>query len=136
MRPQPPSHRHIQPVQEIIQRLLSLSNAIRYVAIYYRGDLASGERQDLMNASSSESDRYEELLVNPTLLTLTRQRGNIDCGGLEYLLIRYGSFFQFVAPLDHGHVSVALEPSADPLPVVPLIRDAVSALRPAPGAAI
>ena len=44
--------------------------------------------------------RYEELLVNPTLLELTRQRGNIDCGGLEYLVIRYGNFFQLVLPPD------------------------------------
>lgn len=74
------------------------------------------------------------LLVNPTLLTLVRQRGNIDCGGLKYVLIRYGSFFEFVAPLDQGHVSVGLEQSADPLPLVPRIADAVSRLRSAQGA--
>lgn len=44
-------------------------------------DVELRERPDLADASSSESDRYEELLVNPTLITLARQRGEIDCGG-------------------------------------------------------
>ena len=121
-------------MHQTVQRILALSKTIRYVAIYYRGELASAAHSDLANASSSESDKYEELLVNPTLLTLVRQRGNIDCGGLDYVLIRYGSFFEFVAPLDQGHVSVGLEPSADPLPLVPRILEAVSALRSAHGA--
>jgi hypothetical protein len=121
-------------MQGTLQRILNLSIAIRYVAIYYGGKLASATRPDLANASSSESDKYEELLVNPTLLTLARQRGNIDCGGLNYLVIRYGNFLEFVAPLDQGHVSVGLEPSSDPLPLVPGILDAVSALRSAQGA--
>jgi hypothetical protein len=112
-----------------IQRVLAISPAVRYVAIYRGGELASASRPDLAGASSSESDRYEELLVNPTLLTLARQRGNIDCGGLQYLLIRYGSFFVVVLPLDQGHVTVGIEPSADPLPFVPRIADAVKALR-------
>ena len=117
-----------------LQRILGLSPAIRYVAIYERGTLVSGPRSDLANASSSESDKYEELLVNPTLLTLVRQRSNIDCGGLEYVLIRYGSFYELVAPLEGGHVSVGIEPTADPLPLVPRVLDAVASLRPSRGA--
>lgn len=76
------------------------------------------QRPDLRDASSSESDRYEELLVNPTLLLLARQRGDIDCGGLRYLVVRYGHFFQVVVPDPQGgHVSVAVEPDADPVPI-------------------
>ena len=71
----------------------------------------------LRTHSSSESDRYEELLVNPTLLKLAMQRGNIDCGGLEYLLVRYGSFFQFVLLVSWGHVSVCIEAGADPIQI-------------------
>jgi hypothetical protein len=55
------------------------------------------------------------LLVNPTVLTLTRQRGDINCGGLAYVVVRYDTFFQFVAPIECGHVSVAFEPEADPI---------------------
>ena len=57
------------------------------------------------------------LLVNPTLLKLAAQRGNIDCGGLEYAMVRYGSFFQFVLPTARGHVSVCIEKDADPIAV-------------------
>ncbi len=71
------------------------------------------EREPGPDSSSPESDRYEELLVNPTLLTLAGRRGDIDCGGLDYLLIRYGNFFQLVVPTESGHVSVALDPDAD-----------------------
>lgn len=67
----------------------------------------------MAGASASESDRYEELLVNPTMLTLVRQRGNIDCGGVRFVLIRYGNFFAFVVPVTGGHVAVGLEPTAD-----------------------
>jgi len=88
---------------------------VRYVAVYRHGVLSLRQRSDLSLASAPESDRYEELLVNPTVLTLTRQRGEIDCGGLDYVLIRYGNFFQFVAPIEGGHLSVAFEPDADPI---------------------
>ncbi len=110
----------------IIQRIFDISPHVRYVAVYRDGRLESATRPDLAHASSSESDKYEELLVNPTLLTLVRQRGNIDCGGLNYVLIRYGSFFEFVAPTAAGHVSVGLEVTSDPLFLIPKILAAVA----------
>jgi hypothetical protein len=36
------------------------------------------ERLGLANSPLPESDKYEELIVNPTLLTLAQQRENID----------------------------------------------------------
>ena len=101
----------------MIKKIFSISEDIRYVAIYRDGQLKSESKSSPQGASSSESDRYEELLVNPTLLKLAAQRGNIDCGGLGYLLIRYGNFFQFVLPTNWGHVSVCIEKSADPIPI-------------------
>ncbi len=59
------------------------------------------------------SDRFEELLVNPILVTLARQRGNIDCGSLDSLFVRYGNFTQLVVPIPKGHVSIALDRDAD-----------------------
>ena len=94
--------------------IFALTPAIRYVA---RGD---GQRVDLHsrpgldNASADESDRYEELLVNPTLLALARQRGEIDCGGLRYLIVGYGHFSQLVLPMTRGHLSVAFELAVHP----------------------
>lgn len=99
----------------MIADVFNLSEKIRYVAVYRGGNLELKQRANLSGASSAESDRYEELLVNPTVLKLVSQRGNIDCGGLDYVLIRYGNFFQFVLPQSWGHVSVGIEASADPL---------------------
>ncbi len=110
----------------IIDRCLDLSPDVRYVAVYRNEVLRFRERPGLVGASAGESDKYEELLVNPSLLTLVRQRGNIDCGGFRYIVIRYGNFFQCVFPITGGHVSVALEPSAN----VPLILSMLEAKLP------
>jgi hypothetical protein len=101
----------------MIKEIFAISDDIRYVAIYRDGQLESDSKSSTQGASSSESDRYEELLVNPTLLKLAAQRGNIDCGGLDYLLIKYGNFFQFVLPTYWGHVSVCIEKSAEPIAI-------------------
>jgi hypothetical protein len=107
----------------LTDRLFALAADVRYVAIYRDGRLQTRSRSGLVGASAAESDRYEELLVNPTLLTLARQRGEIDCGGLRYLLVRYGQFFQCVLPWPGGHVSVCLEAQA---PVVELAERIVA----------
>lgn len=96
-------------------KILSLSNEVRYVAIYRDGHLSTQSRNGTVAASAAESDTYEELLVNPTLIKLATQRGNIDCGGFDYLIVRYGNFFQFVLPTSWGHVSVCFEPTSDPI---------------------
>lgn len=112
---------------QLSDRLFSVSPAIRYVATLRSGELALSQRPGLQGASASETDRYEELLVNPTLLELAGRRGDLDCGGLEFLLVRYGSFFQFVERLPDGHVSVAIDASADVLAVVAAVREATAA---------
>lgn len=65
----------------LLDTLFHVTQEIRYVAVYSAGKLFIRQRPDLLHASASDSDRYEELLVNPTLLALTQQRGTIDCGG-------------------------------------------------------
>ena len=65
--------------------------------------------------NSCESDKYEELLVNPTLLKLATQRGNIDCAGMDHIQIRYGNFYQLVWTESWGRVSVCIELSANPI---------------------
>ena len=94
--------------------IFGLSNEVRYVAIYRDGQLSTRSRS-AQGASGEESDKYEELLVNPTLLKLASQRGNIDCGGLSYFIVRYGNFFQFVLPVPGGHISVCFEPTSNPV---------------------
>ncbi len=62
----------------MINEIFALSSDVRYVAIYRDGYLETKSKEGTIDASSSDSDRYEELLVNPTLITLATQRGNID----------------------------------------------------------
>jgi hypothetical protein len=110
-------------MDDLITALFDLLPAVRYVAVYRNGALTTRQRSDLSDASAAESDRYEELLVNPTLLTLARQRGDIDVGGLDYLIVRYGAVFQLVIPLAAGHVSIAFDPRANPIDHAPRIVD-------------
>ncbi|MGI9550222.1 MAG: hypothetical protein ACR2MT_03405 [Aurantibacter sp.] len=97
----------------IIEELFNLSSDIRYAAIYHNDHLDFVQREQIGNNSSEVSDKYEELLVNPTLLKLAGQRGNIDCGGLRYLIVGYGNFYQIVKGTSKGHVSICIEKIAD-----------------------
>jgi hypothetical protein len=116
----------------MINDIFALSNDVRYVAIYRDGHLETKSKEGTIDASSSDSDRYEELLVNPTLITLATQRGNIDCGGMDYLIIKYGNFFQFVLPTNWGHISVCIDKNSDPVTlgvkVLSLLKDEISGL--------
>lgn len=113
-------------LDDAIDALFALTPDIRYVAFGHGQTTVLRERSDLTSASSSESDRYEELLVNPTLLTLTRQRGDLDCGGLRFVVVGYGNFHQLVIPLTQGHVSIAFERDSDPLQHLPDVLDTLA----------
>ena len=112
--------------EHLANAILAASQHVRYVAIYRDGQLLLRERAGLADASSSESDKYEELIVNPTLLKLVTQRGNIDCGGARFVLIRYGNFYQCVIPTATGHLSVGMESACDPLAVLDELRPVVA----------
>lgn len=101
---------------DTIDNIFRLSSAVRYVALYRNGQLSSRERPDLTGGSSAESDRYEELIVNPALLTLAKQRGDIDCGGARFVLVGYGKFHQLMLPVPGGHVSVGFDLAENPIP--------------------
>lgn len=94
--------------------IFALGPHIRYVGLGRGQHVETKQRSGLSDASDSSSDFFEELLVNPALLVLARQRGELDCGGLRYVVVGYGSFDQLVVPLaDGGHVSVCIEREAD-----------------------
>jgi len=97
----------------IIDDLLNSFRDIRYVAIYQKGALSTKQKENIADGSSSESDRYEEFFVNPVLLTAARQRGNIDCGGLRFIVIGYGNFYQLIKEINEGHISICLDKEVD-----------------------
>ena len=103
---------------QIIDDLFNFLLEIRYVAIYQNAELTFKQRKQTSDSSSSETDKYEELLVNPTLLTIARQRGNIDCGGLRFIILGYGNYYQLVKEIKNGHISICLEKNVD-LTIVP-----------------
>jgi len=109
---------------KVVEQILDASPDFRYVALYVDEHLETISKSGTSGSSGAESDKYEELLVNPAILKLAAQRGNIDCGGARYVLIRYGNFYQWVRPVRGGHVSVCIEPTADPLRLESLL-DAV-----------
>ena len=115
-------------MSQLSDALFALSPKVRYVAVLRGKDLELRARPGISGASAAETDRYEELLVNPAVLTLLRRRGEIDCGGLDHLWIRYGNFWTGLFPTPDGHVNVGLEPEAVPTELVPAIR---SVLEPA-----
>lgn len=112
-------------MESLKEKIFTISKDVRYVAIYTDDKLVTSERPGIENTSSSESDKYEELIVNPTLLKLVTQRGNIDCGGAMYVIIRYGSFYEFVMPLKNGHLSVGIELNSDLMSIVQKIQNIV-----------
>jgi hypothetical protein len=113
--------------EHVIAAIMELTPEIRYAALASGQDVAMRQREDLEGASASDSDRFEELLVNPALLTLARQRGEIDCGGLRYLVVGYGSFDQLVLAWRDGHASIAFERGADPASHVEAIVEILAA---------
>jgi hypothetical protein len=108
--------------EKFVDELFKISGHIRYIAIYVQDELFMKQRSNIINVSDSESDKYEELLVNPTLIKLASQRGNIDCGGLEYLIIRYGNFFVLLMPVKSGHVNIGVEPDQSPALLMEPVR--------------
>lgn len=108
--------------QELVDQVFSVSDAIRYVAVYANGELSLNQKEGISDSSASESDKYEELIVNPTILKIASQRGDIDCGGLDYYIIKYGSFFLLAIPTESGHVSVGIENSGDPVMIESKVR--------------
>jgi hypothetical protein len=103
--------------------IFALGPHIRYVAFGSGQRVDSEQREDLRNASSNASDFYEELLVNPTLLTLVRQRGELDCGGLRYVIVAYRNFNQIIMAAPEGHVSVCAALEADPVGVATRVSE-------------
>ena len=93
--------------------VFAIGPEIRYVAFGDGQRVETAQRDGIADASDMSSDFFEELLVNPTLLTLARQRGELDCGGLRHLIVGYGNFNQVVIPTPKGHISVCVEPHAD-----------------------
>jgi hypothetical protein len=82
---------------DLREAIFALGRHIRYVAVGEGQRIVATQREGSSGASAQSSDFYEELIVNPTLLTLTRQRGDLDCGGLRHVVVAYVPMSRAVA---------------------------------------
>jgi hypothetical protein len=105
--------------------IFALGRHIRYVAFGSGQRVETAQRPGMLDPTDAASDFYEELLVNPALLTLARQRGNLDCGGLRYLVVGYGNFSQVVLEMPDGHVSICVARDADPVEVAKQVSELI-----------
>lgn len=96
-------------MNKLIEKISLISDSIRYVVVYQDNKLESWQRFGLNEPSSFDSDKYEELLVNPTILQIAKQRGDIDCGALDFVIIKYGNFYQLIREFKKGHVSICID---------------------------
>lgn len=113
-------------MQNKFKEIFEVSASIRYVAIYCGNELISQQKEDLKNSSSSESDKYEELFVNPTILKIANQRGNLDCGGLDYITLSYGNFQQLIFNYLDGHISICIDKNTNANDLYEPIKNIIS----------
>jgi hypothetical protein len=102
----------------IAEQLFRIEPKIRYIAINQLGLIVEMmQSPSCPSYNSAETDRLEELVVNPIVLEITRRRGEIDIGGTRFVVIRYGVLYQIVIPYAHGHVSISVELDDNPLEI-------------------
>jgi hypothetical protein len=104
--------------EKISARLFDLDSNIRYVAVNQNEKIVEMEQNPKHpSLNPTETDRMEELIVNPIILELTRRRGNLDMDGIRYVIVRYGTMYELIFPLKDGHLSIGIELNANPTEV-------------------
>jgi len=105
-------------------QLFELEPKIRYVAVN-QNDKIIEMKQSPQHPTYNphETDRIEELIVNPTVLEITRRRGNIDMDGIRYVIIRYGTQYQLLMPYKNGHISIGVDSENDPIEIASKVAD-------------
>jgi hypothetical protein len=108
-------------------QLFRLEPKIRYVAVNQGGRIVEMEQSPSHPSyNPQETDRMEELIVNPVVLELAARRGNLDMDGIRYVIIRYGTQYQLLMPYGEGHVSIGVELRDDPVEIASKVAQALS----------
>jgi hypothetical protein len=97
--------------QQLITEIFKLGG-IGYVALCCGQEVLMREAPGVVSRTTAETNFYEELFVNPTLLKLASQRGELYCGGLNYIAIGYGDFTQLIMLTEYGHISMGISRKA------------------------
>lgn len=121
---------NITAEEKLSAQLFSMEPKIRYVAVNQKGKIVEMEQSPSHPSyNSNETDRIEELIVNPIVLELAARRGNLDMDGIRYVVIRYGTQYQLLIPYGEGHLSIGVELRDDPVEIASKITTALK-LRP------
>jgi hypothetical protein len=113
--------------EKLSPHLFPLDRDIRYVAVNQAGVIVEMEqRAEWPSYNPPETDRLEELVVNPIVLELARRRGELDLGGIRYVILRYGMQYQLLFPYEAGHVSIGVELKADPVEIANKVAERLS----------
>jgi hypothetical protein len=95
-------------------QLFDLDSHIRYVAVNQIGQIVEMEQSPKWPSyNPADTDRMEELIVNPVVLDLAKRRGDLDLDGIRYVVIRYGLQYQILFPFNEGHISIGVELQAN-----------------------
>jgi len=114
------------PEGKLSDRLFRLEPRIRYVALNQKGQIQEMRQSPRHPSTNSpESDRIEELIVNPIVLEIAARRGNIDMDGIRYVVIGYGTQYQLLLPYRDRHLSIGVNPEDDPIEIA---REVAAAL--------
>lgn len=107
--------------------LFNLEPRLRYVAVNQEGRILEMEQSPSHPTyNPQETDRMEELIVNPIMLELAARRGNIDMEGIRYIVIRYGTQYQVLMPYLEGHLSIGVELQDDPFEIAARVAAALN----------
>ena len=110
-------------------RLFAADPSVRYVAVNQDGRITEMEQRAAWSSlNPSETDRLEELVVNPIVLEAATRRGNIDLDGVRAVIIRYGLLDQVILPFGRGHVSVGVQQGADVVRIAEMAADVLAAV--------
>jgi len=110
-------------------RLFAADPNVRYVAVNQNGRITEMEQRAAWSSlNPSETDRLEELVVNPIVLEAASRRGNIDLDGVRAVIIRYGLLDQVILPFGSGHVSVGVQQGADVVRIAAMAADVLAAV--------
>jgi hypothetical protein len=100
--------REAAPEIECLVADLFALGGVGYVAIGRGQDVLMRRHPKLVTGTTEESNFYEELILNPSLLKLAGQRGDLDCGGLRFIAIGYGEFIEMIMRMKDGHISLGV----------------------------
>src|ERR1700681_1149609 len=121
---------NITAEEKLRTQLFRMEPKFRYVEVTQKGKIVEmAQSSSHPSNNPNETDRMEELIVNPIVLELVARRGNLDMDGSRYVVIRYGTQYQLLIPYGEGHLSIGVELQDDPLQIASKITAALK-LRP------